>query len=144
MKKIVEIETTIAASADAVWRAMTAADTALFPDARVETDWRVGHPIRFSGTWKGKAYSDRGEVVAADPGAKLTFTHWRPLSGTEDRPENYHTVSYVLSAEADGTRVRLSQFNHAAADVDDKTRKDYTANWRMMLDHLKHVVEAGA
>ena len=31
--------------------------------ATVKTDWQVGHPITFSGTWKDKPFEDKGEIL---------------------------------------------------------------------------------
>ncbi|SFM95406.1 Uncharacterized conserved protein YndB, AHSA1/START domain [Pleomorphomonas diazotrophica] len=141
MKKAAEVEKLIEAPRAAVWKAMVAPDTALFPQSKVETDWQVGHPIQFSGNWKGRPYQDRGEIVAVEPEARLEFTHWSELSGTEDRPENYHTVRYELTGDDRRTTVRLTQFNHGNQDIDDKTRAEFAANWDMMLNHLKQTVE---
>jgi hypothetical protein len=45
---VVEVETTIAADRNTVWRAMTRTNTAMLPGAEIETDWVVGRPIRLS------------------------------------------------------------------------------------------------
>lgn len=121
MKKVVELEKTIKASRATVWRAMVARDSALFPDTQVETDWQVGQPIHFSGKWKGKPFQDRGRILIFEPELTLEFTHWSELSGTEDRPENYHTVRYELIGGDHTTIVKLTQFNHGDQDIDDKT-----------------------
>ena len=52
-KPVVEVDTTIAAPADKVWQAMQAG--AMFPGTEIETDWKVGHPITFTGKWEGKS-----------------------------------------------------------------------------------------
>jgi hypothetical protein len=65
------------------------------------------------------------------------MTHFSPLSGQEDRPENYHTLVYEL-AESDGrTRVSLSQDNNPSQEAADHSQ----ANWEKMLTGLKEVVE---
>lgn len=139
MKKVVELEKTIQAPRTAVWKAMVAPRSALFPDADVQTDWQVGHPIRISGKWQGKAYHDSGEVVAVEPEARLEFHHW---TGTGARPDDYHTVVYALSGKGDATTVTLTQYNHGSKQLDDKTRKEFESTWTALLDHLKKAVEA--
>jgi uncharacterized protein YndB with AHSA1/START domain len=142
-KPVVEVDTTIAADPKTVWSAMTAkGKSALFAGTKVDTDWQVGHPITFSGDWKGKAFKDRGEIQSFKAGEELSFTHWSEMGGKPDRPENYHVVRYVLQPVGDRTKVTLSQLNMGeAAEIDAKTKADYTKNWKMMLDGLKETVE---
>ncbi|GLQ57307.1 SRPBCC family protein [Devosia nitrariae] len=141
-KPVVEVDTTIAADPGAVWAAMTARQSAMFPGTTVETDWVVGHPITFSGEWNGKPFKDRGEIESVEEGRELSFTHWSELSGQPDRPENYHVVRYRLDPQGDRTKVSLAQFNRGSkTDIDAGTRADYEKNWRMMLDSLKNAVE---
>ena len=140
-KPVVEVGTTINADPAAVWAAMTRKRSAMFPGTEVETDWQEGHPITFSGDWKGRAFKDRGELQTVKAGRELSFTHWSELSGEADRPENYHVVRYVLEPQGKGTKVTLSQINKGGGDVDAATRAEFRKNWEMMLDGLKQDVE---
>ena len=94
-----------------VWKALTTPKSlkAYFFGSDVETDWKEGSDIRFRGEWKGKRYTDKGEIRSFKPGKKLSFTHWSEMSGTEDRPENYHIVTFELEPAGQGTKVTLSQ-----------------------------------
>ena len=47
---------------------------------------------------------------------RLKLTHFSPLSGDEDVPENYHTLVYELEGHGDTTRVSLSQSNNATEE----------------------------
>ena len=142
-KPVIEVDTTIAADAKTVWSAMTAkGKSALFAGTDVKTDWKVGHPITFSGDWKGKKFQDRGEIQRFEEGKELSFTHWSEMSGQPDRPENYHVVRYVLQPDGKRTKVTLSQLNMGeAGEIDAKTKAEYTKTWKMMLDGLKEAVE---
>lgn len=134
-------EIDIAAEPSQVWAALTdprQIERYLF-GARVETEWREGGPITWTGTYEGRPYTDTGEVVEVKPGRRLTVTHFSPLSGQEDRPENYHTLTYELDQRADGTHVSLSQDNNASEDEAEHSR----SNWQLMLTGLKEVVERG-
>jgi len=42
----------------------------------------------------------------------LRYSHFSPLSGVPDRPENYHTVTIELSGDGDQTKVSLAQDNN--------------------------------
>jgi hypothetical protein len=66
-------------------------------------------------------------------------THFSPLSGQEDLPENYHTLLYELEEHDGNTRVSLSQDNNPSEEAAKHSR----ANWEQMLSGLKQVVEGG-
>src|SRR4030081_526895 len=88
----------IAATTSQVWNALT--DPAqikryLF-GTEVESDWQPGSPIIWRGEYQGKAFQDKGEILENEPYHRLTLTHFSPLSGLPDQPENYHTVTYEL------------------------------------------------
>ena len=67
-----------------------------FFGSEVVTDWTVGGPIIWRGEWEGKPYEDKGEIVAFEPGRRLVTTHFSPLTGQPDVPENYHTLTWTL------------------------------------------------
>ena len=70
---------------------------------RGETDWKPGSPITWQGEFEGRAYQDKGEIISVEPGRLLEVTHFSPLTGQEDRPENYHRVRYDLQPTDGGT-----------------------------------------
>ena len=49
-------------------------------------------------------------------GRRLEVTHFSPLTGQEDVPENYHRVRYDLQPANGGTSVRLTQDNSSSAE----------------------------
>ena len=124
---------------DKVWRALT--DPELIKKymfgSEVKTDWQPGSPITWKGEFEGREYEDKGEIISVDPGRRLEVTHFSPLTGQEDRQENYHRVRYELQQTTGGTSVRLSQDNSSSAEEAEHS----AANWQMMLDGLKNVVE---
>jgi uncharacterized protein YndB with AHSA1/START domain len=103
----------------------------------VISDWKKGSKIVFKGEWKGKPYEDKGAILQLDPGKRLQYTHFSPLAGKPDKPENYHTVTIELSADGKRTRVTLSQDNNATEEERDHSSK----NWETMLAGLKKYVE---
>ena len=86
-----------------VWHALTDPDlvSKYFMGATVKTDWQVGHPITFTGTWKDKPFEDKGEILDFKPEKEMTYSHWSPLSGKDDKPDNYHVVHIALD-DAEG------------------------------------------
>jgi len=135
----VELSIDIDADADTVWAALT--DPTLIKrymmGADVATDWQVGHPITWSGNYQGKAYEDKGVVQVVEPARRLSVTHWSPLSRLEDKPENYHTVTYDLVPAGVRTKLTLTQENLTGVSPEQSAR-----NWQPMLDGLKATAEA--
>jgi uncharacterized protein YndB with AHSA1/START domain len=133
-------ETEIDASPDQVWSALTDPEQIkqyMF-GSQVETDWQPGSPIVWKGEYEGKQYEDKGEIVEIEPERRLKVTHFSPLGGQEDVPENYHTLLYELEAQDGKTRVSLSQDNNPSEEAAEHSR----ANWEQMLTGLKQVVES--
>jgi uncharacterized protein YndB with AHSA1/START domain len=133
-------ETDIRAPRSTVWRALTDPDQIqryMF-GSRVETDWKPGSRITWKGEFEGKKYEDKGEVLEVEREHVLKLTHFSPLSGAEDVPENYHTLVYELEERDGTTHVSLSQDNNKSEEAAEHSR----ANWDRMLSGLKEVVEA--
>ncbi len=97
----------------------------------------------FAGEFKGKPYEDKGEIQTVDVQHRLAFSHFSPMTGEADRPENYHVVTIDLEAMAGKTRVTLTQSNliGRAKKSDLDHRAEYEKNWTSVLDGLKKVVE---
>lgn len=136
---VARAEITIDAPAEKVWRALTdpASIAEFMFGAKVTTDWRPGSPITYDGEWKGKPYRDKGTVLEVVPNRLLKTTHFSPLSGKEDVPENYNVVTYELAPRDGGTVVRVIQENNPDQNMVDESEK----TWAMMLGKLKSVVE---
>ncbi len=132
--------TSIEATKERAWKALTDPDEvkAWFFGTDLKTDWKPGSPITWSGEWEGKPYEDKGEVVAVDEPNRFEVTHWSPLTGTEDAPENYHTLVYALGDDDGGTtEVSISQDNNGDQDEADRNAE----TWSQMLGALKQHVE---
>lgn len=140
-----EVSIVVDAPKTDVWRALTDPEAIqeYFLGAKVRTDWEVGSPITWSGEWKGDPYEDKGEILTFEPHERLSYSHWSPLGGGEDTPDNYHVVDIQLDEAADGTSVILTQSNLRGGVTDDDRahRADYERNWTTMLEGLKKVVE---
>ncbi len=134
-------ETEISASPAQVWAALTEPELIkkyMF-GSQVETDWQQGSPIVWRGEYEGKAYEDKGEILEIEQNRRLKITHFSPLSGQEDVPDNYHTLVYEIDENGDTTRLSLSQDNNASEEEADKA----TGTWEMVLAGIKEVVERG-
>lgn len=131
-------ETEIEASSERVWSALTDPDQIqeyMF-GSRVETDWKPGSRIVWKGEYEGKSFEDKGEIVEVEPNRRLKVTHFSPLSGQDDRPENYHTLLYELEDRDGKTHVALSQDNNPSEEA-----AELAGELAKMLTGLKQVVE---
>ena len=136
---VAEASTTINAPASKVWDALTKPELIkqyLF-GTDVISDWKVGSPITYRGEWQGKPFEDKGKILQVEPGKSLVSTHWSPLSGVPDSPENYHTVSYHLSEKDGKTEVTITQDNNASEE--EKSHSEQ--NWRQVLEGMKKMLE---
>jgi uncharacterized protein YndB with AHSA1/START domain len=131
---------TVNASPDVVWRALT--DPAMvrryMHGTNMQTDWTVGSAITWKGEWQGKTYEDKGTVVAVEPKKLLKVTHWSPMGGSEDKPENYHTVTYELTEHGQETILTLEQDNNPSQEAANTMAEQ---NWGPVLDGLKAAAE---
>ena len=133
---------TIEVPVDKVWHALVTPEIVrryMF-GAQVISDWNEGSPILWKGEWKGKPYEDKGVIVRSDRNKLLCYTHWSPLSGTPDIPENQHTVTIELVAQGGRTHVSLAQDNNQSEDERVHSEK----NWTTMLNGLKKAAESGS
>jgi uncharacterized protein YndB with AHSA1/START domain len=131
--------TTIHAPASDVWDALVNPEKIrkyMF-GTNVSSNWKEGSPIVWKGEWKGKAYEDKGVIRRLRPQHVLEYTHFSPLAGQPDKPENYHTVTIELSEAGAETRVTLAQDNNPT----DEARAHSEKNWSAMLRALKQLLE---
>ena len=135
-RPLVQLETSIAAPPRAVWDTIVEKPSTLFMGAKVETDWKVGHPITMSGAFNGKSFRDVGEIRSFDRDHRLSFTH---TSGTSSKDTNL--VTFVLEPHGEGTKVRLSQTPMGEPNVNDDQKAKFAKTWSAMLDALKKEVE---
>ena len=129
----------IDAKNDKVWDAMTNPETIkkyMF-GTTVVSDWKQGSDITWQGEWNGKAYEDKGKIVDIKPKSHLSYTHFSPLTGLPDSPENYHSVTINLMPTYNSTTVMLSQDNNKTEDERQHSEK----NWYKMLSELKKLLE---
>ena len=138
-KLVAKASVTVDAPKARVWDALVNPETIkeyMF-GTTVVSDWREGRPIVWKGEWQGKAYEDKGVILRMEALRMLQYSHFSPLSGLADAPENYHRVTIELSDEGTNTRISLAQDNNATEDA----REHSERNWGTMLASLKRLLE---
>ncbi|BCT78015.1 transcriptional regulator [Sinomonas cyclohexanicum] len=132
----------INAPIERVWDALVNPETVsrYLHGTTIEADWRPGGAVTWSGEWKGQSYTDKGTVLRYEPPRVVSTTHWSPMAGTADSPENYHHVTYELTEHNGATTLTLTHGNSPTqADADSMV----TTSWAPVLADIKRVVEAG-
>ena len=66
----------------------------------------------------------------------MQYTHFSPLTGLEDTPENYHTVTILLKENNGKMDITLAQDNNGS----EKEKKESEKNWEVMHRSLKKTV----
>ena len=130
----------IPAPAEAVWDALVDPEATWMMGARVRSTYVVGVPITFDGEWEGKPFQDHGEILEVDRPRRLRYTHFSPLSGRPDVPENYHHLTFTFAEHERGTTVTLEQDGNGSPEEAEHA----TANWDQVLRALRDSVAADA
>ena len=131
--------TTIDAPRERVWAVLTDPDATreFMFGTTLETDWTVGGPIRWHGVWEGREYADHGVILEFEPERRLVNTHFSPLSGEDDVPENHHTLTWTLE-DADGeTELTLSQDNNRTPEAAEHSK----GMWDSLVAKVKELAE---
>lgn len=130
----------LAVPAARVWEALTRPEIVkqyMF-GTNMSADWRVGGSITYAGEWEGKPYVDKGTILELKPGRLLSSTYLSSMSGKEDKPENYNTVTYSLSEKDGKTTLTVTQDNNPTQE----SAEHSAANWGQVLEAMRKIVEA--
>ncbi len=131
----------IKAPLSTVWEALTKPEIIkqYFFGTQANSDWKEGSAITFKGEWKGKPYEDKGTILDIEPNKLFRYKYWSSMSGIEDRPENYVTITYEISEDINDntTKLTITQEN-----IPDEQMKEHSEqNWKVVLDSLKKLLE---
>jgi uncharacterized protein YndB with AHSA1/START domain len=132
-------EVVVEATPEEVWDVITSPEPRpeVMFGAETVTNWQVGGPISWRGEWQGKPFEDHGEVLEFEPARRLVVTHYSPMTGQPDIPENYHTVTYTITPHERGARVTLEQDNNETPEAAENSAK----NWVQALEGVRTVAE---
>ena len=127
------------APATKVWQGLTDPKMVkeYFFGTQLDSSWKVGEPITFSGEWDGKKYEDHGKILEIDPGKYVKYSYWSSMAGTDDKPENYANISYELSENNGETTLHITQDN-----IKNQEAKEHSEqNWKGVFEGLRKMIE---
>lgn len=122
-----------------VWKALT--DPTLIKQYYLGVDaigeWKEGNTIIFKGEWQGKKIEGKGKVLQLEDERLLKHSFLSNISGLEDKPENYHIVTYQLVRRNDSTELILTEENLQTKEMQEQSMK----LWDMIFSNLKKLLE---
>ena len=107
-----------------------------FTGAETVTSWQIGSEITFTHIYEGKEIKNKGVILNFDPNHLLRYTYWTAFSNTEDKPENYTTITYTLTEINGKTKLGLTQTNFK--DID--WYKGLEVGWNAVLEKINGLV----
>jgi uncharacterized protein YndB with AHSA1/START domain len=103
----------------------------------VETTWKPGSPITFSGSLEGMTYRDKGIVLQFEPESILQYNHWSKWSRIPDTPDNYSVITLTVERSGADTLLAVRHENLAT----DEMYKHSKLHWQATLPLLKQLIE---
>jgi uncharacterized protein YndB with AHSA1/START domain len=144
MENRIELKTTINASADKVWDAITNPDKIeqYLSGSRIETDWKPGSKSNFYIEQDKKQITIvKGEVIRNIPGRLLEHTLFPAGTKLNDSPENYIVITYELEEHGDETDLTIVQKGYKYVEDGFQRYIDTQKGWKVALPKLKEVAE---
>lgn len=138
-KLTITVKEMVNAPVSKVWDALTNKEIIkqYFWGTKAESEWEKGSPITFSGSWDGQEYLDKGTILEIENEKMVKYDYWSSMSGLEDKPENYLTVTYFLEQENGQTVLTIKQDG-----AKDKTAQEHSEQgWKEILKNLKELLE---
>ena len=122
-----------------VWEVLTNPEMIrqYFTGAETITNWEIGTEIVFIHWYDEKEFRNKGVILQFLPNQVLSYTYWTAFSNTDDKPENYTTITYTLEEANGKTKLSLLQANF-------KNRTWYEGlqtGWDMVLDKIRAIAE---
>jgi uncharacterized protein YndB with AHSA1/START domain len=129
----------INASSLKVWDVLTnpAMIKQFFTGAETITNWQIGAEIVFIHWYEKKEFRNKGVILQFLPNQVLGYTYWTAFSNTEDKPENYTTITYTLEEANGKTKLSLLQTNFK----NNAWYEGLQTGWDMVLDKIKDIAE---
>ncbi|MGL5888864.1 MAG: SRPBCC family protein [Bacteroidia bacterium] len=130
----------INASSTNIWDVLiNPAKIVLYTGSLMQTDWKVGSPITWSGDMHGTKYINKGQVLEVIPEKLLRYTYWSGMGGDQDLPENYSEISYTLNLTDDENILLEYTRINIATEIETQIFEQHIDS---MLSEIKKLSEA--
>ncbi len=103
----------------------------------VSSDWHIGSPIIFRGTWHKVKYEDKGVILQFETDKVLAYSYWSKFSRLPDSPENYSVIEFRLTPEKDQTTLTLTHSNLLAEGMPGHSN----FYWNITLNKIRELIE---
>lgn len=132
---------TINAAVEKVWETITKPELVKLWQygSDLITTWEIGSPIKFSTAWQDKIFEQWGTVLVIKKNELVRYSLFAPGPGREDKPENYFTMNYVLTGDAEQTTLEIIQEDNRPNAVQEKPQGEENP----VLQALKAIAEKG-
>lgn len=129
----------IASNPSAVWDVLINPEKIkqYFTGAETLTNWQPGGEIIFIHNYEQQEFRNKGVILNFETNHLLRYTYWTAFSGSEDKPENYTVITYILTTVDNMTKLSFTQTNF-------KNKEWYTAletGWDIVLAKIKEIAE---
>jgi uncharacterized protein YndB with AHSA1/START domain len=127
--------TYIETTAEKLWHALTDGDFTerYWFGHRVTSDWKVGSAYGFANQGKPTV---EGEVLISDPPRRLAYS-W---NNRKDAARGEGTSRVTFDLEPRGNVIKLTVTHD---ELEEKTLRDISGGWPMVIASLKSLLEAG-
>ena len=96
--------------------------------------------------YEGKPFvAVKGNIIEIEPDTKLVYTTIDPNAAIADLPENYLTVTYLLTSENGKTNLTVTQGDYTkVADGERRYQEAYNhgEGWNPILVEIKKLLES--
>ncbi len=144
MENRIELKTTIQATPEEVWDALTNPDKIeqyMF-GARCNSNWKPGSKSNFYVLQNGRESTIiKGEVIRSEPYKLLEYTLFPAGSGLEDTLENYLVATFEIIPDEEETHLVITQKGFAYVENGQDRYIETMKGWKVALPMLKAIAE---
>ena len=102
------------------------------------TTWEIGSDIKFRTVWEGKVFEQWGRILEFRPNELVKYNLFAPRPDLDDKPENYFTMTYVLTQQDSQIQLEIIQVDDRPGAVQEKPQGEENP----VLKLLKQLAES--
>jgi uncharacterized protein YndB with AHSA1/START domain len=132
-------EIRIKATKTELWQALTtpALIKQYLMGANAISQWEVGSKIVYQGEFNGIEFRDEGIIDILDVEKRYQYSYWSHNHGTENKPENYVSICYLIVPNKEDVSLKVTQSNYKSKEI----AEGMDQIWDLILGSLKKFLE---